>query len=935
MTRRAAPTPAAVLPGPDRALARSLVRQVRPVPVGRALRDPDGAMCLACGADLPGDVLASPCASCGTPTTLVSDGVPLATVTVLGGLHRRRAGLRKRPAMLVARGADDCTLLLHNGRTLTVAPGDLPATTDPGPGPDTPVLRSPVGPILRHAVTGDGSLPWPADLLLRHAFDALATVPWARRVAALDLLALGRPDLLGGCGLSRTETTWLTLVHGARRGDAAEVVAAAAALPPDRYRRKIAIVAALLAQLRQVPGAAERLAPALRAFAGTEPLAALAQRALGLAGHPPRQRIDDHVTRAGTFPVPVELVHLLDARAAGSSALLGARGRLAVLHAAADPDPGLAVAVSLDDAPLAVVDDLIDAGKVTDLATVSAGRPDDQQAYLTARIAPDRLSDAQLERVGHRDEAIRRRLLAGGTDPTDPTDPDRTSPMARHAASVDHVLRRRPQDVVAGHVLPAHREVARLLTDVITRADAGEEPAALLTGPLLADRSTWLPLVRLFGAERLRGAGGELVRGFSDFFEWLDLTAAREHLFLADWQRATDAARRCLELATGEAVRDEAQNLLACGLHNLGDHHGAMRELEQAIEGSYSVALLANIGVVAAHLDPELAAGHLGRIVREGPTTAMRVNAARQALAAWRSDDGKLWAGDGSDRRALPTVLREPLRSIVVERIDLDDFRAVVAALATHDAAWLTAPNSLRASPHRDTLDARYHLAVAAEDMFLSVVDVLATIQDWAAAPEWLCTARDELVHQTIDFLLGHIDDPDNMAGIVARALVTKVRGLPERDQVVLALLAVATLAHHVTEQDEELADGVVDLFGAYEGRVAALDAEQREAVAGLRELCVRRITLNLAFSRKREIGTLVDLYNAALDVLDRVQRGSPLWFRARGQVAETVDACQRTKAQLRPWVRKLEDADVRDMVLGFLDHCADLELKAQRVLGS
>ncbi|MDQ3788707.1 MAG: hypothetical protein M3422_15865, partial [Actinomycetota bacterium] len=400
-------------------------------------------------------------------------------------------------------------------------------------------------------------------------------------------------------------------------------------------------------------------------------------------------------------------------------------------------------------------------------------------------------------------------------------------------------------------------------------------------------------------------------------------------------RQAAHAARRCNELTTPEVVRDEAQNLLACALHNLGDHLGAMRELEEAIEGSYSVALLANIGVVAAHLDPELAAGHLARIVREGPTIAMRVNAVRRALAIWEGDGGKLWSGDGADGRTLPTVLREPLRSIVVEPIDLEAFRVVVSALARYDAAWLAAPSSLRGSPHHRTLEARYHVALAAQDLFRSVVDVFATVTDWSTAPEWLCVARDDLVQQTIEFLLEHVDDPDNTAGVVAHGLVTKVRGLPERDQVVLAFLAVATLAHHLTEQDGEVADELVDLFRRYEGRTDAVDPEQRAGVNGLAELCVRRITLNLAFARQREVGEWIDLYNTALDVLDRVERGSPLWFQARRQVAEAVNVCQRTKTQLRPWLRKLEVADVRDMVMGFLDNCADFELKAQRVLGS
>jgi hypothetical protein len=921
-------------PGPDLARARELARHLAPVAVHRASRVRT-AMCVQCGADLP--AAAPNCPSCGDVTTL-PPVVPNQPGPALGSLHRRRTVLGKKWALVVACGPAETTLLLHNGRRSTVATAELSPAVTPDLGePRAPVSRGPLGRILRLAAAVDRgalSLPWTGDQLRQHAFAALDSMPWAARVTALDVFEVGRPDLVVHCGLGAAETAWLALVAAARDRDYPRVVSAVAVLPPDRYRRKIAIVAAFLDQLRAVPGAATALAPGLHAFADSEPLAVVAQRALGLAPGSVADRMADLVVRASAFTLPTEITQLTGVVSAVNAepdarAMLGARGRLAVLHNAGHRVAELAGSVELDTAPLAVVDDLIDAGVVTDLATATAGRPPADRVYLTARLAPDFLDTEELRGLGHRDELVRRQLLSGA----DVTDTECV--LGRHAAMVDLLSRKRPDDVVTDSVLPAHREAARALAGMITGAENGERPAALLTDALLADRTTWLPVVQLFGTDALRDAGEEFVRRFSEFFEWLSLVAAREHLFLADWHRAIDAARGCLELATAETVRDEAQNLLACGLHNLGDHAAALRELEAAIEGSYSVALLANIGVVAAHLDTELAAGHLARIAREAPTITMRVNAAHQALVMWRGDRTKIWRGAEGEQQTLPTVLREPLRSIVTERIGLDDFRLIVAAMARFDAEWLAAPSSLKISPHRQSLAARYYVALAAQDMFLSVVEVLATVQDWSTAPEWLVSERDNLVDQTMEFLLEHLNDPDNTAGVIAHALVTKVRGLAPRTEILLALLAVASLAYHITNSDEELADAIVELFRQHRHRIQRLAEEERELPDELAELCVRRITINLQQARQREVGDLVDVYNNALDVLSRVQRGVPIWFEARRVVAAAVETCQRAKRDLRPWLRELEDADVRDNLMDFIEDCADFEAKAQRVLGS
>ncbi|MFC7612853.1 hypothetical protein ACFQV2_03555 [Actinokineospora soli] len=162
------------------------------------------------------------------------------------------------------------------------------------------------------------------------------TSPEAGRRVALDAITLGRPDLIGACGLADCERDWLRLVVAARQGDVAEVLATASALPANRYRHKIAVLAAFAWQLRTLPGAAERLGSHLTAFAPTESAAKALLRVLGLAPSSARERLADASVLAARFGVPDVLVRLATTEpgqlAEGEVVLLGPRGRLVVAH---------------------------------------------------------------------------------------------------------------------------------------------------------------------------------------------------------------------------------------------------------------------------------------------------------------------------------------------------------------------------------------------------------------------------------------------------------------------------------------------------------------------------------------------------------------------------------------------------------------------------
>ncbi|MGW4210923.1 hypothetical protein ACWEIJ_23230 [Lentzea sp. NPDC004789] len=897
-----------------------------------AMLSTSARMCAACGADYTQD---ESCAQCGSARDLLA----MPPQDPIGLLYEYRSMLRKRRAMRIGTSETGPLFLLHDGKIEQRDPGSLKPVPIPL-APDSGEWLSPAAAVLRLALAAGSrevNLPWASQTLFDHAFGHARSHPGAGRRLALDAVRLGHVDLVVHCGLGESEQSWLRLIAAARRGDVPDVVEAAVALPVDRYRQKVAVLAVFAGQLRRVRGAAERLAPALAAFAPSEPLACLVQRAVGIVACTPAQRRADVVLLAGLVDAPPPLLALASAALTEiqpeDARLLGARGRVAAVHGSPRAVEELVVGSDLDAAPLAVVDGLVDAGVLTSHQIRALRREPGELVYLLARTSPEELTDDQVVQVDHADERVRRAHERGVADAGEQAP---QSAMSRHLHVLDDLTHNRLDDVRLGDVLPEHADTAGRLATGLRRAGESGDPIDALDEVVLADRTTWQPLANVLGAGAGAVVRGEAVRRrFPAFADWLSLVAARERLFVADWTGAAQEARDCLAHATDEAVRDEAHNLLACALHHLGQHGAALAELETAIEGEYSVSLLANIAVVAAHLDRELAARHLSRVVREAPSQVMRANAAMRALRMWQGDGSKNWEGEDLAADKLPSMLREPLRTIITQPIGLDEFREVAGVLARFDAEWLRAPQSLAASPHRDSLEASFYRARASEQMYTAIVDVLATVTDWDSAPEWIRQERDDLVQQTKEYLLEHIDDPDNVAGVVALALAQRLHGVSRFDQVCLLLLGVATLTYHVTHREEEIANSLVDAYTAATRSAPGLPAEDQEKVSSLLDLAQRRIAFNLYKARSREVQERIDNYNAALDLLDRAQMGSNAWFLARHEVAETVEMCTRVRDQLTPWLRAANHEDVRSLLMDLLDHVRELETKARRVLGN
>lgn len=892
------------------------------IPAGALLRD-TSPMCLACGADVGGGWLA--CGQCGTTLVVPSAFAPIGTV------HEVRRGLRRRPAVRVGGDGETAQLLFESGETVAVPVQTLPPARPAPIGSAAPL--TPHGVLLALAATrGAGARGWEPAALRAAAIAAVDGVGTARLVA-LDAVRLGFFDVVAQLPLSASERTWLDAVVAAERRDPTGVVRAVAALPPDRYRHKLVLLFSVAGGAGRLGRDGAVLGPHLDAYAD-EPVAGLLGRVLGLAPTDRARLVDDirllrqvvPLTPAAARDVDAAVVALTGGTPAaiGDLAMLGPATRTVIALAGAGPVALDAASVRSLDA--AVVDDLVDTGTVDAAVLLAAGWDEQRSSYLRARLVPGSMTDDEVGRAGHVEEAARRAFLSAEPSALDALG---DGPGVRHFRALSALRRRRPGDVVLDDVRPEARPVVAGLLATAELAGAGQLSGATLPAAVVDDPTAWPILLDLAGGNRI-ALSPDLRDRHPAFAEWLALQLAREHLFTGEWRRALEAADECLALSRLEEIRDEALNLRACALHYLGEDAAAIAALEEAIEGAYSEALLTNIGIVAAGLRPEVAAAHLGRLVDEAPTTAMRLAAAARAVAIWAASDTASWRQ--SDTGRLPDAIRGPLRRLVADDIPVDDFRPLAALLATNDGTWLADAASLARSPNRRTLEARFYVA-RAKDLF-DVVDVMAGAIRAGSPPQWLLDERDALRDAAVDILFENLDDPDNTFGAVALAMEEKGVLADERDAVLFGLLGLAGVTFHLTTRGEEIADRYVDLLHDLRKRRSSLPADDRDRLEAVVELATRRVAINRIDARRRILDQAIDVYNAAVDLGRNAYPGSTGSLEARRRIQAVAQLVGPVRAELRRWLPLVDHEGVRTDLHDLIEVTRDIEQHCMNALG-
>lgn len=860
------------------------------------------AFCRSCGRDHQQVTI---CPSCGWTTT----PLPTAWSGAVGRLFTVRRGLRRRTAVQLGEEGPDAIVLVEGGSVERMSISDLPAELVP-PAGLLDGARSPAGRLvfLAAAVASGARYSFDPGLLCDAAV-AAARDQVAMRLLTVDAIAAGRPELVGRVPLSPSERAWALAVQVAEAGDGARLVACLRDLPADRYRRKLVLLLRVAPALIASDVDLTVVGAHLRPFAD-EPLAGVLHRAFRLSDGGAQGAVADARWLASATTIPPEVREMIEQAApvvtsGDRVAVPPTVGRLGhhVRVLGARRRVGLAVQpADLARVPTPIADDLVDAGALDEALVTSASLSDEARTYLRARTVPGALSDAEVAAVGHVDEQARR------TFPL----PDFTELEAlgdtlhlRHFRALALLRLNRRADVDLDHVRVDERTAVQRLLRLLDAVDGDGDVADELDDELLDDRTVWPVIVGIAGPDAIE-PDDALARRFPAFCEWLALHLAREQLFLGDWAAAERAADTCLSLAQAEVVRDEALNLKACGLHHQGDDVGAIEALEEAIAGGYSTAHLANMGVVAAELRPDLAATYLGRLVREAPTTAMKVNAGLRAVGIWATSDAASWQqSDGAS--SLPDVIRDPLRSLVAGAIGLDDFRAFAALLSMKDSAWFGDPAHVAASPHRASLDARYYQARARR--LDEAVQVMAEPIRTGTAPDWLVSERDSLRDAVIEVVLENINEPDNALGAVA--LTMQQQGVldGEYDAVLFGAVGIASVTYHLSVAGEEIADHVVSQLHQIRQRFSQLEADQRERVAAPVELATRRVAINRMLARDRELEAAARTINQIVDRARYTQLGTPSWESLIWQVRPILSTAVHTRQDMVAW-RALVDHD-------------------------
>jgi hypothetical protein len=890
--------------------------------------------CRACGADQEGSGPA--CSACGTSVTCLPERIS----GTLGEVYVIRRGLRKRSAVRLADDGDTARLMLESGEITEIDLAEMPEPSDsPVPEGTFPQARTPHGSLLRLAqACAQRAIKnkWDPDTLIGAALDAVDDVTTARLVA-LDATAVGRADLIDRLALTASERHWLAAVRASSTQDAGAVVAAVAALPVAGYRPKLGLLALVSDQPHTHLEAIKRqLAP----YLDQEPIAALLHRvlcfgAVGPAAHETRlaQAVATNAELLGRDLLPADLTREL---AAGLAVVIGdssavpdvlqfVPSNVRVLLAREHPRTDVLRVQDVDVMPHALIDDLVESGALDGALAVAGSHDPDRNLYTRARFAPDRLTDQEVRRLQHTDERVRRAFRYGEVASVDDL-PD--TPTLRHYRALEAVRRKRTADVVIEDI---HADGRPAVEDLLRLAAAkvdGVAPSERLTETMLTDPTVWPVLIEIAGPTALQPTP-ELQRRFAAFTEWLALHQARQHLFVGEWQAAVNAADHCLSLAHAEPVRDEALNLKACGLHYLGRDDQAVAALEEAIQGAYSESLLANIGLVAAGLRPEVAARHLGVLIAEAPTTQMRVAAARRAINIWSTSDTASWRN--SDESPLPDAFQDALRELVVADLQLDDFREFASLLAVHDSDWLGDEGHIAASPHRGTLEARFYVARAGN--LIRMVEEMGGAIAAGSPPQWVLYERDSLRSAALDILFDNLDAPDSTFGSVALAMADNNVLVETEDNVLFSALGVAGLAYHLSERHAEVADHIVARVHQLRKGWQGLDAGPKSTIAPVVEVATRRVAINRMNARDREMSEAIDLFNGALSMGKYAEYGSPAYREAIRSIGVALEVARAARRDLISWPPIVEHEGVLEGLNQTLEQTRELERRCLDIL--
>lgn len=735
------------------------------------------------------------CASCGRSLESAS-----LVESVIGLAFDVPGKLRVTKRLAICTHVDGDVAHLHlsskDKGDLVVPVASLTSPTDAVPASLSPATR------LIYATrqpAGASKASWDATVLLARAAEVAATSAGAMRMVADEAIVLGWPDIVAWTTLSESEKTWRQAHQAAAAGDLALLVAELGQLPPMGYHARVALVLPHLQAVAAHPGSLALIESWQDAgLPGASQLHQLVQAdwdqglvaGIELLGAVAPARVDAwtaalEALRAGRPGAP-----LVDACPVWETADLVRRG-----YEGTNLDGSFERIAWV--AP-SIIDDLIDAGTVTsELATGSAQVP--HLPYVIARLRPDELADEVAAAVGHHTELARRYCRHRDRARLDAL--PRTPGVLHYQALLDLLDGSAPDP---GRL----RAESVALLELAARASAAlkERTTEALPGPVVADPTLWTMFAGHAQIGRL-SPDADTRTAHPEFAHWCDLQRLVGLLWEERWADAVAFGEKLTAVLDSERQEDEALSLTAYALLRLDRGDEALVQLERAMAGSYTEALLVNLSVVASQARPEVAARYFARIVNEAPNRELQIAALRRAV--------DVWGTSGADVPEFPPELVEPYRIVLsgdCEVADYASFMSMAASVIPKVVLGLPDPGDERAPIYRlQRARARFsdEASFGFKDLALEFIAVHRQVgrRDWFDA-EWKT-----LVAYIRDSVFVEFGKAPGSAQFIDTVIVNAPELFTQHERFILVPQAGAHLAARFVDTQDTLSDEAMMKF--------------------------------------------------------------------------------------------------------------------------
>jgi hypothetical protein len=813
--------------------------------------------CRACGSDAVSG--AASCPDCGTGLEPPASGPDL-----IGHVVEMRGRLGTRPGVVLNETGAGIQVLVKEDTLVEMAPAgfsELRRVRVPG----TEVTGAAGRLWVAQQAAERGSLPvkWSPELISAAATAHATTNTGARRAAALDALALGRPEVLDSLGLAEPELCWYRAWAAGQAGNTAAALGWLEKLPAGRYAQLVTLLHARGADLLADAGLAARAGILLQQFAGRHRGA----RAL-LAALAPGPG-DDVVEILSGYAAAATVEGAGEDLAAGAAAILRMERparpfpdewpACRLLGTYLEGRSGARLdqpADLLGRLPMTLIDELIDSQAIpASLAT--ADWPAAHAAYLRCRLSPQAATDEELTEAGFVAELARRHYLADN--------PAALGRLPGDDEAVRHyqALARWRSGKANGKLDGLRPEARRVLAAVgwVQGAAAGGEDAAI-PELVAADPTCW-ELLReqaLLGALRLPDPLRERYPAFAD---WLDLSGLQQLAFEGRWVRVITAGRAMAGQCRSEAARDEAMSIAAFAELQRGRPDAALQLLDEALAGEYTTGLIVNASIVAAAKGSLVALPYLSRIVRLETDTQVRSGAIERAVDLWARDESVT---------DYPEPLRDLVRTALGEAQPDRLFRRLLVLADNHDTAWLAGDGTVYVdSPDQAEL-LRYRRTWAKAkteghpETLASVAQVLVDCAQATPPADWVAAELPRFSEE-LDSAV-HCPFGEGLFLVPAIEVLLEAGVLPPVQQLVFAAQAGAHLAFYMAEHGGSVAPEaerrlLLQTVRRYHEERADLPEQAQDYVGAELARCLSAAAHAMALVTDREFGRRGEEWNA------------------------------------------------------------------------